>query len=191
LRERCRTIEVFVNVNQMRGARRFARKGFTMSRCRSVRPPAGDEVASSGRPPEPRRPRADALRRARAAPLRRERPVPTEPPDAQKLLVIIVADADADGLVRAMVQRGHPATKIGSTGGFLRRGNTTLLSGVPASEVEEVVSLVRRLCPARTELLTLGALPLAGEVPFVTEPVEVRVGGAVVFVLNVERFERV
>jgi uncharacterized protein YaaQ len=138
-----------------------------------------------------RRSRVDVPRRARAIPGQRGVPAPTEPPDAQKLLVIIVADTDADGLVRAMVQRGHPATKIGSTGGFLRRGNTTLLSGVPASEVEEVLRLVRRLCPARSELLTLGALPLAGEMPFITEPVEVRVGGAVVFVLNVERFERV
>ncbi|MFN8557158.1 MAG: cyclic-di-AMP receptor [Dehalococcoidia bacterium] len=112
-------------------------------------------------------------------------------PDAQKLMVMIVSDADADGLVRALVQMGHAATKIGSTGGFLRRGNTTLLCGVPASGVEEVLTLVQRLCPARTELLTLGALPLAGEVPFMTEPVEVRVGGAVVFVVNVERFERV
>jgi uncharacterized protein YaaQ len=162
-----------------------------MSRCRSVRPPAGDEASITSQPPANRRSRIDLPRRARAAPARRERPLPQEPPDAQKLLVIIVADADADGLVRAMVRRGHPATKIGSTGGFLRRGNTTLLSGVPASEVDEVLSLVRRLCPARSELLTLGALPLAGEVPFVTEPIEVRVGGAVVFVLNVERFERV
>ena len=89
------------------------------------------------------------------------------------------------------MRRGHAATKIGSTGGFLRRGNTTLLCGVPASGVDEVLTLVRTLCPARSELLTLGALPLAGEAPFIAEPVEVRVGGAVVFVLNVERFERV
>jgi uncharacterized protein YaaQ len=162
-----------------------------MNRCRSVRPPAGDEAPATRPPVSGRRSRVDVPRRARAVPGHRGFPTPTEPPDAQKLLVIIVADTDADGLVRAMVQRGHPATKIGSTGGFLRRGNTTLLSGVPASEVEEVLGLVRRLCPARSELLTLGALPLAGEVPFVTEPVEVRVGGAVVFVLNVERFERV
>ena len=108
-----------------------------------------------------------------------------------KLAIIIVSDTDADGLVRAMVERGYPATKIGSTGGFLRRGNTTLLSGVESDRVDDVISLVRRLCPVRTELLAIAALPLAGEIPVVNEPVEVRAGGAVIFVLDIERFERV
>jgi uncharacterized protein YaaQ len=108
-----------------------------------------------------------------------------------KLLITIVSDADADGLVRAMVERGYPATKIGTTGGFLRRGNTTLLSGVNADEVDDVIALVRRLCPVRTELLTIGAMPIAGEMPFLTEPIEVRAGGAVIFVLEIQRFERV
>ena len=155
-----------------------------MIRCRAFRavaggPPAGHHPGVGRRTP----PAREALARPEPA-------TASTPPGAQKLLVIIVADADADPLVRAMVQRGHATTKIGSSGGFLRRGNTTLLTGVPSAEVEDVLALVRRLCPARTELLTLGALPLAGEVPFITEPVEVRAGGAVVFVLNVEHFER-
>ena len=108
-----------------------------------------------------------------------------------KLLIVIVSDTDADGLVRAMVEHGYPATKIGTTGGFLRRGNTTLLSGVEADAVDRVIGLVRRLCPVRSELLALSALPLAGEIPFLSEPVEVRAGGAIVFVLDVERFERI
>src|SRR5262245_19397860 len=96
-----------------------------------------------------------------------------------KMLIVIDSDPDADGLIRAMVERGVPTTKIGSTGGFLRRGNTTLLSGIENDEVEGVIALVRRLCPARAELLTLGALPVAGELPFLNEPLEVRAGGAV------------
>lgn len=162
-------------------------------RCyRAIRPSAGGEPANRDRLASSRRgPHVRASRRASTAPAHGERFTPCEPPDAQKLLIIIVSDTDADGLVRAMVQRGLAATKIGSTGGFLRRGNTTLLVGVPASEVEAVLTLVGRTCPARTELLTLGALPFGGEMPFIGEPVEVRVGGAVVFVLHVERFERV
>ena len=108
-----------------------------------------------------------------------------------KLLIIILSDSDADGLVRAMVERGYPATKIGTTGGFLRRGNTTLLSGIDAEEVDDAIALVRRLCPVRTELLTLNAMPIAGEPPFLNEPIEVRAGGAVIFVLDIDRFERV
>lgn len=159
-----------------------------MMRCQVGRPPAGDERVAPRDPP--RWPRGRD-RRPREAPTRRERVALNEPPDAQKLLVVIVSDHDADGLIRAMVERGLAATKIGSTGGFLRRGQSTLLIGVPAVDVDDVINAIRQTCPARSELLTVGALPLAGEIPFVTEPVEVRVGGAVVFVLNVERFERV
>lgn len=154
-----------------------------MIRCRAARSLAAGESSFTGRRAEGRRPRQ--------APAPREQPLARQPPEAQKLLVIVVADVDADSLVRALVQRRHATTKIGSTGGFLRRGNTTLLCGVPAAAVDEVLVLVRQLCPARSEPLPLGALPLAGELPFITEPAEVRVGGAVVFVLNVERFERV
>lgn len=160
-------------------------------RCQSVRVrDEADEAAAGGsaahragsRLGRPRPKRLPTASRTTATEERGER---------LKLLVVIVADTDADGLIAAMIERGFPATKIGSTGGFLRRGNTTLLSGVEAEAVDDVLALVRRLCPARTELLTVNALPVAGEVPFLTEPIEVRAGGAVIFVLDVERFERI
>lgn len=163
-----------------------------MQRCRAVRPSAIDDTTTPRRPHAgPRRFAGRGAHRPQEALAHGERPRLAEPPDAQKLLIIIASDTDADALVRAMVERGHAATKIGSTGGFLRRGNTTLLVGVPAVEVDAVLGLVARTCPARTELLTIGALPFTGEVPYLSEPVEVRAGGAVAFVLNVERFERV
>jgi uncharacterized protein YaaQ len=136
-------------------------------------------------------------RRARTTPRRvRHRPAASREPvegggSGMKLLIIIVTDTDADGLTRAMIERGVPATKIGSTGGFLRRGNTTLLSGVEEDRVDDVIALVRRLCPVRTELLTITTAPLAGEMPFLNEPLEVRAGGAVIFVLDIARFERI
>ncbi len=108
----------------------------------------------------------------------------------QKLVVMIVADADADKLVKELVARGYPATKIGSTGGFLRRGNSTILSGITADDVNSVVALVRTQCRARTEYVPLQAVPFFGEGMVLADPVEVRVGGAVVFVLDVERFEK-
>ena len=111
-------------------------------------------------------------------------------PAPLKLVVVIASDSDADRLMHRLVEQGYPATKIGSTGGFLRRGNATILSGVEAGEVDAVLATVRAECRARTEHVPMQALPLLGQGAVLTEPVEVRVGGAIVFVLPVERFEK-
>jgi uncharacterized protein YaaQ len=112
------------------------------------------------------------------------------PEDQLKLVVIIASDVDADRLVKRLVGRGHPATKIGGVGGFLRRGNATILSGVSASEVDSVVDVVRAECHARSEYVPVQTLPFLGEGMVFADPLEVRVGGAIVFVLDVERFEK-
>jgi uncharacterized protein YaaQ len=109
----------------------------------------------------------------------------------QKLIIMVVADNDAERLIRELVSKGYHATKIGSTGGFLRRGNTTIMSGVDAADVETVIELVRRICHARTELVPLASLPMIGDATPMMDPIEVRVGGAVIFVLNIERLEHV
>jgi uncharacterized protein YaaQ len=107
-----------------------------------------------------------------------------------KLVVIIASDSDADRLMKSLIEQGFPATKISSTGGFLHRGNATILSGVEATEVDQVIGMVRAECHARTEYVPLQTLPFFGEGATPSEPVEVRVGGAIVFVVNVERFEK-
>jgi uncharacterized protein YaaQ len=111
-------------------------------------------------------------------------------PGQLKLVVVIAADSDADRLIKQLIGRGYPATKISSTGGFLRRGSATVLSGVEDDEIDDILAIVRAECHARTEFLPVQTLPFFGEGAVVAEPVEVRMGGAIVFVLNVERFER-
>jgi len=106
----------------------------------------------------------------------------------QKLLVIIASDDDANTLIRKLVERGYPATKVSSTGGFLKRGNATIFSGVDANDVNQVITIIRSECRARTEMIPVPALPLPGSMAPL-EPRQVRVGGAIVFVLPVERFE--
>jgi uncharacterized protein YaaQ len=108
-----------------------------------------------------------------------------------KLIVIIASDTDADKLIKRLVGQGYPATKISSTGGFLRKGNATILSGVEADEVDQIIALVRQECYARTEYVPVQTLPFFGEGSVLAEPIEVRVGGAIVFVVDVERFERI
>jgi uncharacterized protein YaaQ len=95
-------------------------------------------------------------------------------------------------LIDALVSRGLPATKIASQGGFLRRGSVSILSGVEENDVDTVLELTRKECRSRTELLPATALPIFEELPLAmaTKPLEVRVGGATVFVMPVDRFER-
>lgn len=107
-----------------------------------------------------------------------------------KLVIIIASDSDADKLMKKLVEQGYPATKISSTGGFLRKGNATIISGVEANEVDAIVAMVRMECYARTEYVPVQTLPFFGEGSVLQEPIEVRVGGAIVFVMNVERFEK-
>ena len=83
-------------------------------------------------------------------------------PAPLKLVIIIASDSDADRLMHRLVEQGYPATKIGSTSGFLRRGNATVLSGVEAGEVDAVLGAVRAECRARTEHVPMQALPLFG-----------------------------
>lgn len=106
-----------------------------------------------------------------------------------KLLVVITADDEADALIRTLVERGYPATKVSSTGGFLRRGSATILSGIDASDVDAVLGIIRSQCQARTEFVPAQALPFPESI-YPAEPVQVRVGGAIVFVIPVERFEK-
>ena len=109
----------------------------------------------------------------------------------QKLVMMIVTPNDADRLVQALVRDGYPATRVGSAGGFLRRGNVTIFSGVPAAAVEDVLEIVRRTCPVRSEMAPVQTLPIVAAVGTTGPPGEVRTGGAVVFVLDVEHFERI
>jgi uncharacterized protein YaaQ len=107
-----------------------------------------------------------------------------------KLIIAIVHSDDADALVRVLQHSGCGSTRISTTGGFLREGNATILIGTEAAQVEEVLGIIRDNCHARTQLVSpLPPVAEAGEL-YVPRPVEVQVGGAIVFVLDVERSER-
>lgn len=107
-----------------------------------------------------------------------------------KLVVAIVQREDAGTLIDALTEKGYRATRINTAGGFLKEGNATVLVGVEDSKVEEVLSLVEASCNTRTQYINpLPPVMEPGEF-YMPYPVEVQVGGATVFVLNVERYER-
>lgn len=108
-----------------------------------------------------------------------------------KLVLAIVNNDDWAALNQALVKEGFSATRLATTGGFLRVGNTTLLAGVEDHKVQRMIDIIGQNCKKRKELVST-----AMTAPFSTGvygglPVEVTVGGATVFVLPVERFEKV
>jgi uncharacterized protein YaaQ len=94
-----------------------------------------------------------------------------------KLVVAIVQGEDADEVIRAMLSAGHRLTRINTTGGFLRRGNATLLVGVEEDQIDEVIGIIQSTTRRRTE-----SSPIEKGIPEFA---------ATVFVLDASHFIRV
>ncbi|MBA3337334.1 MAG: cyclic-di-AMP receptor [Chloroflexia bacterium] len=94
----------------------------------------------------------------------------------KKLIIAVVQNEDADNVVDALLEDEFRATRLASTGGFLRRGNTTLMIGSDEDQVDRVLDLIRK--HARSE-----AAPADAGV--VTQP-----AAATVFVLDLEEYQR-
>jgi len=60
-----------------------------------------------------------------------------------RLILAVVRDADSETILQALLKDGYRVTRISSTGGFLRRGNATLLIGVEAEKVKTAVQMIR------------------------------------------------
>jgi uncharacterized protein YaaQ len=107
-----------------------------------------------------------------------------------KLIMSIVHSDDAGQLVNALTGAGYRATTISTTGGFLRQGNATIFVGTGDETVPQVLELIRQNCHTRTQYINpLPPVMESGEM-YLPSPVEVQVGGATVFVLDVAQFEQ-
>jgi uncharacterized protein YaaQ len=107
-----------------------------------------------------------------------------------KLILAIVQDQDADRTIKALNEAGHRVTRIATTGGFFSVGNTTLLVGVDDLKVDLVVNILKTTCERRTRLIPAGP-NIVESAAMMGAFVEVEVGGATVFVMNVEHFEQI
>lgn len=107
-----------------------------------------------------------------------------------KLVIAIVQNDDAGPLSDALREQNYPSTLISTTGGFLREGNSTFLVGVNEDQVDPLFSLIKESCKTRTQLVNpMPPVVEPGEL-YLSQPVEVQVGGATVFVMDVQRFEK-
>jgi uncharacterized protein YaaQ len=87
-----------------------------------------------------------------------------------KLILTILQEADKDNVSKALNDADYRVTILPSTGGYFRRGNSTLLIGVEKEKVEDVIQLIRENCAA---------------------PDEPGLKRATIFVMKVDRFEQV
>ncbi|OPL07481.1 MAG: hypothetical protein AVO33_04995 [delta proteobacterium ML8_F1] len=105
-----------------------------------------------------------------------------------KMILVIVHDEDSHNLIRELSEKDYGVTKLSSTGGFLKMGNTTLLIGVPSEEVQGVLDIIEKTCKTHKEMVS--PTPIMGDTGYVPIPMEVNVGGATVFVLDVSQHHK-
>ncbi len=108
-----------------------------------------------------------------------------------KLVIAMVQDDDAADLVDAITEAGFRVTKLASTGGFLKSGNTTLMIGVEANKVQNVIDVVEDVCKTRKQIITTPT-PITGNIDmYMSYPIEIEVGGATIFVVDVDQFIKI
>jgi len=101
------------------------------------------------------------------------------------LLFAIVQNDDQKALTYALIERSISVTRIASTGGFLRGGNSTLMIGVEANRLSEALEIIREHS-RRRQVVTVPATGIPHNIDSVAMPMTVTVGGATVFVLDVQ-----
>lgn len=105
-----------------------------------------------------------------------------------KLLFAIVDREDANVVARNLSLHRFSSTKLSTTGGFLRANNVTLMIGVQDEDVQTVIDIIQEYSRSRKQIIPTGDLSFDFDT---STPLEVTVGGATIFVVDVDRFEKV
>ncbi len=106
-----------------------------------------------------------------------------------KLIIAIVSKEDSSMVMKQLVQKKFFVTKLASSGGFLRSGNTTLMIGTKDETVDNAISIITEFSKSRRELVPSSIASEFGM--FSTIPVEVNVGGATLFIVDVEKMIKI
>ncbi len=106
-----------------------------------------------------------------------------------KMIFAIVNNDDASDVMKNLNKERIPVTKLASTGGFLMKGNTTFISGVEDDMVEKVITLIKEHSRRRTQMMPIDYDHY--HPGMASYPVEVTIGGATIFVVDIEKYEKV
>jgi uncharacterized protein YaaQ len=105
-----------------------------------------------------------------------------------RLMTVVVQEQDVDAAMRSLKKSGIYTTRLSSTGGFLGRRSSTLLIGLVSGQEEEILNILRQNCRTRVEYVTI---PLEGSPLPLPAPTPITVGGATIFLMDVDRYEEV
>lgn len=108
-----------------------------------------------------------------------------------KLVMAIIHDEDAFHIIDVLNEQGFSVTKLASTGGFLRAGNTTLICGCEEDRIPVLCETIESKCRSRKQITSVNTSHINTSDSFSPYSVEVTVGGATIFVLGVEDFKKV
>lgn len=106
-----------------------------------------------------------------------------------KLIMAIVSNDDSAKVQAALTKEKFQVTRLATTGGFLMAGNTTFICGTEDDKVDTVIDIIGRHSKKRTQMVPSSASYGVGM--YTSFPVEVTIGGATIFVMDVSRFEKI
>ena len=107
-----------------------------------------------------------------------------------KLILAIVNDEDANKVLSELNRANFSVTKLATTGGFLRAGNVTMIIGTDEDKVDDAIKIISEKSHRRKQIAT-SPMPIGATGAYTPYPIEIEVGGATIFVVDVERFEKV
>ena len=109
-----------------------------------------------------------------------------------KLIYAIVRYDNEDEVVTALTKEHFSVTRLARTGGFLKKGNTTLMIGTEADRVHDAIEIIKHECGQRQKI-TINMPYVSGSamINCATMPMTVEVGGAIIFVVDVEHYEKI
>lgn len=108
--------------------------------------------------------------------------------DFMKMVMAVIHDEDSHKLVDKLFNAGYSSTKLASTGGLLRTGNTTLFVGVEGDKVDAVIEIIKDTCQTNKRISLINPPTASATESYMPYPIEVVVGGATVFVLDVDKY---
>ncbi|HHZ18356.1 MAG TPA: transcriptional regulator [Acholeplasmataceae bacterium] len=103
-----------------------------------------------------------------------------------KLIIAIVSNEDCSLLMKALVNHKYFVTKLSSSGGFLKKGNATLMIGAKPEDIDDIIKIISDYSKTRKEMVPASIISEFGTMPSI--PFEVTVGGATLFIVDVELF---